>query len=99
MATLDGSANAVALEPGYILTAPGLVGSADIQAGRAPHTRAGGLESATSAFDTALKLLYLLFRMVDAGAFNLRCLCRLIRLLMKAVPFILPLLMCILGQR
>jgi len=51
------------------------------------------------AFDTALKLLYLLFQMVDAGAFNLCCLCRLIRLLMKAVPFILPLLMCILGQR
>lgn len=55
MATLNGSANAVALEPGYTLTAPGLVGNAAIQAGRAPHTRAGGIESATSAFDTALE--------------------------------------------
>ena len=55
MATLDGSGASVVLEPGYTLTAPGLVGYAEIHAGRPPHTRAGGLESATSAFDTALK--------------------------------------------
>jgi pimeloyl-ACP methyl ester carboxylesterase len=55
MARLDGTAKAIDLEPGYTLTAPGLVGNTEIQAGRAPHTRAGGLESATSAFDTALE--------------------------------------------
>jgi hypothetical protein len=55
MARLDGTASTINLEPGYTLTAPGLVGNAEIQEGRAPHTRAGGLESATSAFDTALE--------------------------------------------
>lgn len=55
MAILDGTTVTIDLEPGYTLTAPGLVGTAEIQAGRAPHTRAGGLESATWAFDTALE--------------------------------------------
>jgi hypothetical protein len=54
MATLDGSASPVELDAGYALIAPGLVGTADIRSGRDPHTRAGGFEAATAAFDDAL---------------------------------------------
>ena len=49
------------------------------------------------ALDTTLQLLLLLLQMIDAGSFNLCGLRRLIRLLMKTVPFILPLLQRLLS--
>lgn len=53
---LDGTARKIELEPGYALIAPGLVGMAEIEAGRAPHSRAGGVEKATPALDEAMRL-------------------------------------------
>jgi hypothetical protein len=54
MVRLDGSAAPVTIEPGYVITAPGLVGEATSQDGREPLTRGGGVEQATDAFDEAL---------------------------------------------
>jgi hypothetical protein len=55
MATLNGTSNPVDLGNGVKLAAPGLTGTAEIQAGRQPHTRGGGSEQATEAVDTALE--------------------------------------------
>lgn len=54
MARLDGSFSRIDLDHGYRLSAPGLVGLADVHDGRKAHTRGGGVEGATEAFDAVL---------------------------------------------
>jgi pimeloyl-ACP methyl ester carboxylesterase len=55
MVNLDGTGKIVELAPGYRIAAPGLSGTAETHTGRAPHTRNGGPEQATAAFDQALQ--------------------------------------------
>ena len=55
MARLDGNFTAIDLEHGYRLSAPGLVGNAEIRDGRKSHTRGGGEEQASPAFDAVLE--------------------------------------------
>ena len=55
MAALNGTNSPVSLGDGITLTAPGLVGNADILTGGPTEVRAAGLDVATPAFDSALK--------------------------------------------
>jgi len=55
MAALDGTTSVVSLQGGITLTAPGLVGNAELQADMAGQARAASLEASTEAFDTALE--------------------------------------------